>query len=66
MDIKATNDDGYIVIPGTGDKYGIYSRRCRNNGDNSNTWHVYVIKYGSSGNIEWQKTFGGAEGEDWA
>ena len=64
--IKATNDGGCIVIAGTGDEYGIYSRRCGNDGDNSNTWHVYVIKYGSSGNIEWQKTFGGGEGKDWA
>ena len=46
--------------------YGIYSRRCGNNRDISNTWHVYVIKYGSWGNIECKKTFGGGEGEDWA
>ena len=64
--IKSTNDGGCIIVAGTGDEYGTYSRKCGNNGDNSNTWHVYVIKYGSMGELEWQKTYGGGKDIDWA
>ncbi|MCH2223884.1 MAG: hypothetical protein MK066_03870 [Crocinitomicaceae bacterium] len=64
--IQSTNDGGCIVVAGTGDEYGRYRRRCGNNGDNSNTWHVYTIKYDSIGKVEWQCTYGGDKGKDWA
>tara|TARA_B100000963_G_scaffold61803_1_gene49830 strand:- start:1919 stop:3130 length:1212 start_codon:yes stop_codon:yes gene_type:complete len=65
-DVKATNDGGCIVVAGTGDEYGNYNRKCGNDGDNSNTWHVYLIRYNSTGEVVWEKTFGGGEGIDWA
>ena len=65
-DIKSTNDGGCIVIAGTGDEYSRYKRRCGNSGDNSNTWHIYLIKLDQNGNLDWQKTYGGGKGIDWA
>mgnify|MGYP001161361072 FL=1 len=65
-DVKATTDGGCIVVAGTGDEYGNYNRKCGNDGDNSNTWHVYIIRYNSNGEVVWEKTFGGDEGMDWA
>jgi len=64
--IKATSDGGCIIVAGTGDEYSIYKRRCGNDGDDSNTWHVYLVKYDGNGNVQWQKTYGDAEGCDWA
>lgn len=64
--IAATDDGGCIAVAGTGDEYGRYRRRCGNDGDNSNTWHVYLIKYDADGNIEWQQTYGGDKRADWA
>jgi hypothetical protein len=64
--VKGTGDGGCIVVAGTGDEYSSYKRRCGNNGDNSNVWHVYLIKYDVSGNLEWQKTYGDPDGGSWA
>ena len=64
--IKSTNDGGCIVVAGTGDEYKRYKRKCGNDGDNSDTWHVYLIKYNSDGATEWEKTFGGGQGINWA
>ena len=64
--VKSTLDGGCIIVAGTGDEYGRYSRRCGSNGDNSNTWHIYLIKYNASGSLEWQKTYGSEIGIDWA
>ena len=64
--IKSTSDGGCIIVAGTGDEYGRYKRRCGNNADNSNTWHIYLVKFDASGNIDWQKTYGGEKGVDWA
>ena len=64
--IRATSDGGCVVVAGTGDEYGSYKRRCGNDGDNSNVWHVYLIKYDAQGNVEWQKTYGDPEGGSWA
>ncbi len=64
--IKATSDGGCLVVAGTGDEYGRYRRRCGNDGDNSNTWHIYLLKYDANGNLEWQQTYGGDKGVDWA
>ena len=65
-DVKATTDGGCIVVAGTGDEYGNYNRKCGSDGDNSNTWHVYLIRYNSNGELIWEKTFGGGGGMDWA
>lgn len=65
-DIKCLPDSGCIVVAGTGDEYRRYTRRCGSDGDNSNTWHIYLIKYDFDGNIEWQKTYGGGQNIDWA
>ena len=54
------------MVAGTGDEYGNYNRKCGNDGDNSNTWHVYLIRYNSNGEVVWEKTFGSDEGMDWA
>jgi hypothetical protein len=64
--IKATIDGGCIIVAGTGDEYQSYNATCSENGDNSNTWHVYLLKYSSSGTLEWQKTFSGGSEIDWA
>lgn len=64
--VKSTSDGGCIIVAGTGDEYGRYKRRCGSDGDNSNTWHMYLIKFDVNGNTEWQKTFGGKKGVDWA
>ena len=64
--IKAISDGGCIIVAGTGDEYSTYKRRCGNDGDDSNTWHVYLVKYDGNGNVQWQKTYGDAEGSDWA
>ena len=64
--IKSTADGGCIIVAGTGDEYGRYKRRCGNNGDNSNTWHVYLVKFDLNGNVDWEKTYGGKKSEDWA
>ncbi|MBL6660679.1 MAG: hypothetical protein ISP70_04210 [Crocinitomicaceae bacterium] len=64
--IRATSDGGCVVVAGTGDEYASYKGRCGNEGDNSNVWHVYLIKYDAQGNMEWQKTYGDPEGGSWA
>jgi hypothetical protein len=64
--IKGTNDGGCIIVAGTGDEYSTYKKRCGNDGDDSNTWHVYLVKYDANGNVQWQKTYGDTEGGDWA
>ena len=64
--IKGTLDGGCIIVAGTGDEYSSYKRRCGNDGDDSNTWHVYLVKYDNNGNVQWQKTYGDAAGGDWA
>ena len=64
--VKGTGDGGCIVVAGTGDEYGNYKRKCGPDGDNSNFWHVYLIKYSSSGLVDWQQTYGGEKGVSWA
>ena len=65
--IKATNDGGCVTIAGTGDEYN-YSE-CNGN-DCSDTWKAYLIKFSSSGLIDWQSTFGSLDvfnfAYDWA
>ena len=64
--VKSTSDGGCIIVAGTGDEYGRYKRCCGSDGDNSNTWHIYLVKFDASGNTEWQKTYGGGKDVDWA
>ena len=64
--VKSFEDGGCIVVAGTGDEYGNYKKKCGSDGDNSNFWHVYVIKLNSSGKVDWQKTYGGEKGVNWA
>lgn len=64
--VKSTSDGGCIIVAGTGDEYRRYKRRCGSQGDNSNTWHIYLVKFDAAGNIEWQNTHGGGKGVDWA
>ena len=56
--LKQTPDNGYIVAGYTNSGDGDV---CSNHGD-ADFW---IIKLGSSGNIEWQKSLGGSL-EDWA
>lgn len=62
--VATTPDGGCIVVAGTGDEYASY-RACQNNSC-SDQWHVYLIKYNSSGDIEWQNTYSDNNGGDWA
>lgn len=64
--VGCTIDGGCIVVAGTGDEYEEYNGSCEESGDNSNVWQVYLIKYSSSGSVEWQKTFQSDDGNDWA
>ena len=65
--VKATIDEGCIIVAGTGDEYRRYKRKCGNSGDNSNQWHVYVIKFDKWGNIEWQQVYSNEnQEENWA
>jgi hypothetical protein len=65
-DLKATPDGGCIIVAGTGDEYSEYSENCEGSIDNSNTWHVYLIKYSAEGEIQWDKTYYRSDGGDWA
>ena len=65
-DVKSTGDGGCIIVAGTGDEYNRYVRRCGSDGDDSNTWHIYLVKYDANGFIEWQQTYGSENGIDWA
>ena len=64
--IKCTPDGGCIIVAGTGDEYNNYARKCGSQGDDSNTWHIYLISLNKDGNINWQQTYAGPEGQDWA
>lgn len=64
--IKSTKDGGCVIVAGTGDEYNNYKKKCGKQGDNSNTWHVYVVKFSADGIVNWQKTYGGEKGENWA
>ena len=64
--VKSTKDGGCVIVAGTGDEYNNYKKKCGTQGDNSNTWHVYVVKLNSNGEVSWQKTYGGEKGTNWA
>ena len=64
--VKSTSDGGCIIVAGTGDEYNNYKRKCGTNGDNSNLWHAYVVKFNSNGIVSWEKTYGGEKGVNWA
>ena len=62
--LKATSDGGVVIVAGTGDEYSSYSE-C-NGDDCSDSWRVYLIKFNSTGEIDWEVTFAGEGGDDWA
>lgn len=62
--VRATADGGCLVVAGTGDEYGSYSS-CAGSPGCSDQWCVYLIKYSSSGSMQWQQVVTGS-GEDWA
>lgn len=53
-------------MAGTGDEYGRYKRRCGNDGDTSNKWQVYLLKFDATGHLEWERTYGENNGMNWA
>lgn len=61
---KATPDGGVIIVAGTGDEYRIYSE-CNDLGC-SDKWHIYLIKFNSNGEIEWEATYSEGPDIDWA
>ena len=61
--VRATPDGGCILTAGTGDEYRSYSETIGS--DKSDQWEAYVIKYGPTGELEWQATYQAEEG-DWA
>ncbi|MBS1658536.1 MAG: T9SS type A sorting domain-containing protein [Bacteroidetes bacterium] len=56
-DIQQTSDTGYIVVGASGSNDGDVSG---NHGDGD----YWIVKLDNSGNIEWQKCFGGTSGEE--
>ena len=64
--IKSTIDGGCVIVAGTGDEYESYNSNCGDEGDNSNLWQVYLIKFDVSGEVLWQKTYKSNSGRDWA
>ena len=61
--LQALEDGGVVVVAGTGDEYWRYSE-CDGE-ECSDAWRVYVLKYDSTGMLEWEATYG-PEGGDWA
>ncbi len=64
--VRSSADGGCVVVAGTGDEYNNYKKRCGNSGDNSNIWHVYIIKFNNTGSVDWEKTYGGDSKVNWA
>lgn len=63
-DIKVNEAGEVFVIAGTGDEYSNYS--ASKNGQSSDIWQVYLIKYSKDGTLLSQETFGSGTGQDWA
>ena len=61
--VKATCDGGCIIAAGTGDEYP-YSD-C-NGGVCSDQWEAYLVKFDQDGNVDWEETYSGGNGMDWA
>ncbi len=61
--IKATPDGGCIIAAGTGDEYA-YSD-C-NAGVCSDQWEAYIVKFDQIGGVDWEETYAGGPGQDWA
>ncbi len=62
--VKATEDGGCILVAGSGDEYDSYTD-CNSNGC-SDVWRVYLVKYDTNGNVEWQNTYFTDNSIDWA
>ncbi len=61
--IKATEDGGCVIAAGTGDEYA-YSD-C-DAGVCSDQWEAYVVKFDANGGLDWEETYSGGPGDDWA
>ena len=61
--VKATPDGGCVIAAGTGDEYS-YSE-C-GGGVCSDQWEAYVVKFDAAGGFEWEETYLGGTGDDWA
>ncbi|MHC4265830.1 MAG: hypothetical protein ACYSUK_07850 [Planctomycetota bacterium] len=59
---RATADGGWLVVAGSGDEYSY--EECGHPLGCSGQWIVYLVKYSSTGNLEWEGLYGGSG--DWA
>jgi len=62
--LRAMEGGGVAVVAGTGDEYRGYSE-CEGE-ECSDAWRVYVLMFDGNGTLEWEATYGPAEGGDWA
>ncbi len=62
-DVKQTPDGGFIVCGYTSSNDGDVSGIHVSEGNNSLTSDFWILKLDSSGNLEWQKCFGGTDNE---
>lgn len=54
IDIKPTNDGGYIAL-GSSNSNNLFTQQ-----NYLGSYDIYVVKTDATGNIQWQKTFGGS------
>lgn len=61
--IQLTSDGGYIIV---GTAYGADNGDVTGHHGNSTVGDIWVVKTDKSGNIQWQKSLGGADSEEGA
>ena len=61
---RATPDNGWLAVAGTGDETRRYEGRGHPSGP-SGQWKIYLIKTDAKGNLLWQGVYGSNE-NDWA
>ena len=62
--VRATPDNGWLAVAGTGDETRRYEGRGHPSGP-SGQWKIYLIKTDFNGNLQWQGVYGSHE-NDWA
>ena len=62
--VRATPDNGWLAVAGTGDETRRYEGRGHPSGP-SGQWKIYLIKTDAKGNLQWQGVYGSLE-NDWA
>ena len=62
--VRATPDNGWLAVAGTGDETRRYEGRGHPSGP-SGQWKIYLIKTDAKGNLQWQGVYGSHE-NDWA